>query len=422
MVNFKSITVFATILFGCTLAAPAGQAEAIPGKYIITLKPEIKSAKLQSHVEWVSRVHRKSHTKRDIDTGIERTYDSKSGFKGYSGAFDSTTLKEIKKSPDVAAIEPDIYVKISSFSKKRDEDHVEPEEPEDHLEKRSETSQKTATWGLGTISHRAKGSTNYLYDTDAGIDSYAYVVDSGVRATHREFEKRAKQFWTAYGKDHTDRDGHGTHVAATIAGKTCGVAKKAQILAVKVFHDGGADLSIILSGINAAVNDIINKGRQEFAVINLSLGIDQVSTALNKAVENAVKAGCVVVVAAGNEYMDAGKTSPASAPNAITVGAVDSDWQIADFSNYGKTVDILAPGVGIRSASIKSDTAYVEEDGTSMATPHVSGLVLYAQSIDGIVGVKQTVAYLRARATRNKVTGNRRLAPNLLANNNNSRQ
>ncbi|KAI8681341.1 hypothetical protein NCS55_00385000 [Fusarium keratoplasticum] len=449
MVNFKNFAIVATTLLSCVVAAPApapsssssssstSPSDIIPGSYIITLKPEIKVAKVKAHIKWVKDVHKRSLSKRDGDNGIEKTYDNEAGFHAYSGTFDASTIKEIKKSPDVIAVEPDRLVKLtwnpqvgepSENNQFGERDHHEDHEGEDettedtHLSKRSETNQKSTPWGLGTISHRSKGYKNYLYDSDAGIESYAYLVDSGVRATHKDFGGRVKQVWTAFKKDHTDRLGHGTHVAGTIAGKTYGVAKKAQVLAVKVFQGESAELSVILSGINWAVNDVVSKGRQEFAVINLSLGIDAPSAALNKVVENAVKAGVITVVASGNAGMDTAQTSPGSVANAITVGAIDSNWKVASFSNYGSFVDILAPGVGVVSCSWKSDTGTATEDGTSMAAPHVAGLVLYAQSIEGIFGVTETSNWLKKVATSGKITGNLRGTKNLIANNNNYAQ
>merc|ERR1712000_599228 len=413
MVNFKNFAIVATTLLGCVTAAPAssssstGPSDIIPGSYIITLKPEIKEAKVKAHIKWVKDVHKRSLTKRDSDNGIEKTYDNEAGFHAYSGTFDASTIKQIKKSPDVIAVEPDRLVKLtwnpqvgepSENNQFGERDHVEGHEGEDeptedvHLSKRAETNQQSATWGLGTISHRA---------------------------THKDFGGRVKQVWTAFKKDHTDRLGHGTHVAGTIAGKTYGVAKKAQVLAVKVFQGESAELSVILAGINWAVNDVVSKGLQEFAVINLSLGIDAPSAALNKVVENAVKAGVITTVASGNAGMDTAKTSPGSVDGAITVGAIDSNWKVASFSNWGSFVDILAPGVGVTSCSWKSDTGTAVEDGTSMAAPHVAGLVLYAQSIEGIFGVDETSNWLKKVATSGKITGNLRGTKNLIANNNN---
>jgi subtilisin family serine protease len=250
---------------------------------------------------------------------------------------------------------------------------------------------------------------------------YAYVIDGGVRVTHNEFGGRAKAAWTNWKGNNKDDDGHGTHVAGTIAGKTYGVAKKANILALKVFNGDESDTSIVLDAFNWAVNDIIKKDRTWRAVINMSLGGEK-STAFNKAVDTASKKGVVTVVASGNDAIDAAKESPGSASTAITVGAIDSNWAVADFSNWGKTVDILAPGVGITSAGHKSNTYTFTEDGTSMAAPHVAGLVLYAMSVEEVEGVADITAWLKELATPKKISGNLRGAPNLIANNGNGVQ
>ncbi|UZP37348.1 hypothetical protein NXS19_005164 [Fusarium pseudograminearum] len=177
-----------------------------------------------------------------------------------------------------------------------------------------------------------------------------------------------------------------------------------------------------MTGIEWAVNDIIKKKRQEFSVINLSLGVNGVSGALNDIIKNAAKAGVIIVVAAGNQGKSASLTSPSSAPQAITVGAIDNNWKIPSWSNYGSSVDVLAPGVDIVSASWLSDNGTYVEDGTSMACPHVAGLVLYAQSVYGIVGVKSTTNFIKKYATNNKIVGSRRGSPNRIANNNNFAQ
>ncbi|KAF5983182.1 alkaline protease (oryzin) [Fusarium bulbicola] len=441
MVQLKSFAVIATTLLVCCLTAPttpSGVDSTIPGSYIITLKSEIKAPAVEAHMKWVDGVHERSLEKRDGDNGVEKTFETEAGFHGYSGTFDDETVKQIKKSPEVVRVEPDRRVKLTWGAVKRQEQPVEPAPPaettsqegegtedegeDDQLEKRSEINQKSSTWGLGTISHRNKGFQNYLYNKQSGSDSFAYLVDSGVRTTHQEFQGRAKNGWTAFRKDYVDRLGHGTHVAGTIAGKTFGVAKKAKIISVKVFQGDSADLSVILNGIEWAVNDIIKKKRQEFSVINLSLGIDGVSGALNDIIKNAAKSGVIFVVAAGNQETNANTKSPASAPQAITVGAIDKNWKIPSWSNYGSAVDMMAPGVDVVSASWLSDNGTYIESGTSMATPHVSGLVLYAQSVYGITGVDTTAKYIKKYATSNKVVGSRRGSPNLIANNNNFAQ
>lgn len=106
MVNFKNFAIVATTLLGCVTAAPAssstGPSDIIPGSYIITLKPEIKEAKVKAHIKWVKDVHKRNLTKRDTDNGIEKTYDNEAGFHAYSGTFDASTIKQIKKSPEVS--------------------------------------------------------------------------------------------------------------------------------------------------------------------------------------------------------------------------------------------------------------------------------------------------------------------------------
>ncbi|KAF4335065.1 alkaline protease (oryzin) [Fusarium beomiforme] len=444
MVHIKNFAVLATTLLSCSLAAPttsSGVDSTIPGSYIITLKSEIKAPSVKTHLKWVGDIHKRSLEKRDGDNGVEKTFETEAGFHGYSGTFDDVTVEQIKKRPEVARVEPDRRVKLTWNVSKRQEQPAEPEQPadgsqdgedtenedgDDHLEnkleKRSEIDQKSSTWGLGTISHRSKGYQNYLYHKQSGTDSFAYVVDSGIRITHQEFQGRALYGWTAFRKDNVDRLGHGTHVAGTIAGKTFGVAKKAKVISVKVFQGDSSDLSVILNGLEWAVNDIIKKKRQEFSVINLSLAIDGVSGALNDMIKNAAKSGIICVVAAGNQGKDAKSVSPASAPQAITVGAIDKNWSIPNWSNYGSAVDLLAPGVDVISASYLTDNGTYIESGTSMATPHVAGLVLYAQSVYGITGVDNTTNYIKKYSTAKKVVGSRRGSPNRIANNNNSAQ
>lgn len=287
--------------------------------------------------------------------------------------------------------------------------------------KRDITTQDPATWGLGTISHRESGSEAYVYDDAAGDSTFGYVVDTGVLLTHEEFEGRAELGYTAFEGDEEDTVGHGTHVSGTIAGKTYGISKKAGIVAVKVFQGSSSSTSIIIEGYEWAVDDIVSKDRQNAAAINLSLG-GPASEAFNNAVEAATEQGVITVVAAGNDGADASDYSPASAPSAITVGAVDSDWAIAEFSNYGSVLDIFAPGVDVLSSFIGGDDATDTLSGTSMATPHVVGLVLYALSVDGVKGVDEVVSHLKEAATSDVITGDLKESPNVLGNNGNSEQ
>lgn len=160
-------------------------------------------------------------------------------------------------------------------------------------------NQKRAPYGLGSVSHRTYDIWEYIYDSTAGHDTYAYVLDTGIRITHDEFNGRAHNVYTAFPGQWNDTHGHGTHVSGTIIGSEFGVAKNATALSVKVFEGEDSPTSTILGGYNWAVNDIIANNRQNSSVINMSLEGEE-SQAYNDALEKAYKAGILSVVAAGN--------------------------------------------------------------------------------------------------------------------------
>lgn len=176
-----------------------------------------------------------------------------------------------------------------------------------------------------------------------------------------------------------------------------------------------------MDGFQWAVNDILSSNRAAASVISMSLG-GPLSDAFNLAVRTASEAGVLSVAAAGNEGVDASFRSPASAPEAITVGAVDVANAKAEWSNFGAALDIFAPGVDILSAYAASDTATRIASGTSMATPHVSGLVLYLKSVYGLDAVRSAAdvtSRIKALATRDVLSGIGEGSPNLLAYNGN---
>lgn len=185
----------------------------------------------------------------------------------------------------------------------------------------------------------------------------------------------------------------GTHVAGIAASSAHGVAKSANIIAVKVMNDDGTGLgSDIISGINFVVQAVANSNRP--SVINMSI-TTPASQAIDEAVANAVSFGIHVAVAAGNEDADASQDSPARSSSVITVGATDINDDKAGFSNMGPSVDIWAPGVGIISLGNSDDNALKTLSGTSMASPFVTGLVAYFLGLDGTMSpstMKQTLA------------------------------
>ncbi|KAJ4360362.1 proteinase B [Didymosphaeria variabile] len=407
MLNISRLAFLFGAVLPTALAAPVTkQSDVIEGKYIITLKPE---AEVQIQVNWVNDVHKRSFAKRDT-AGVEHTYDIKT-FKGYAGEFDENTLAEIKANPNVAAIEPDHLVHL-------------PFKVEQVFDKRALTTQTGATWGLGAISHNTGSSTSYIYDSTAGQNTYAYVIDSGIITSHTQFGGRASLGYNAVsGVQHTDTLGHGTHVAGTIGGSTYGVAKKTNLISVKVFDGRTGSQSTILAGFDWAVNDIVSKGRTSKSVINMSLG-GQASTAWTSAISASYQQGVLSVVAAGNGDEDGNPLpvsgqSPANAPNAITVSAADSSFRVASFANYGAGVDVFAPGVSVLSSYIGGNSATASLSGTSMATPHTVGLALYLIALEGLSTPAAVTNRIKALAVTGKVTGSLNGSPNVFIYNGN---
>lgn len=233
------------------------------------------------------------------------------------------------------------------------------------------TQDNPPSWGLDRIDQAGTaGDGAYTYPDAAGEGVTAYVIDTGVRVTHTDFEGRATSGFDAVDNDDdaNDGNGHGTHVAGTIAGAAHGVAKKAKIVAVRVLDDAGSGTTEqVVAGI-----DWVTENHQGPSVANMSLG-GGADPALDAAVQKAIASGVTFAVAAGNESSDAGEGSPSRVPEAITVASSTEADEQSSFSNYGSVVDIYAPGSEITSAWNDSDDGTNTISGTSMATPHVVG-------------------------------------------------
>lgn len=212
------------------------------------------------------------------------------------------------------------------------------------------------------------------------------------------------------------------HVAGTIGGNTYGVAKKTNLIAVKVFAVDSGAASQVLAGFDWAANDIVSKGRQNTAVINLSLG-GRASQAWDAAITAAWNKGILAVAASGNENSNASNSSPARSPEVICVGNLrddDARYPGQFGSNYGPAVDIFAAGTNILSTYYQSDSATATLTGTSMAAPHVAGLVSYLRGLEGPSTAAAVKDRVLALATPGRVTGLQGEA-NLIAYNGNGR-
>ncbi len=264
---------------------------------------------------------------------------------------------------------------------------------------RSTVISENNVWGIDRIDQRTLPLDQTFAASTDGTGVYVYVVDTGVRTTHTQFSGRVLSGFVAPGLGTVeDCEGHGTHVSGTVLGSTVGVAPAASLVPVKVLDcDGSGYVSDVIDGLEWIIEDVQTNNRSP-AVVNLSLG-GSVFADLDNAVNNLISANISVAVAAGNETEDACNVSPARTPLAITVAASTISDAEAGFSNYGSCVDLFAPGQDILSAWLTGDTAGAWLDGTSMATPHVAGVIALYLETNPTATPAQVWNWMRVNAT-----------------------
>lgn len=278
---------------------------------------------------------------------------------------------------------------------------------------RESAVQTSAPWGLDRIDQRS-WRLNGGFDVAAdGTGVTAYVIDSGVRGDHVEFGGRVQPGVSFVGgTGTTDCRGHGTHVAGTIGSTTYGVAKNVTIVPVRTGAcDGVHSTFNLINGLTWVVN---HHQPGQPAVLNMSI-TGPLNFTLESYVTDVIEDGVTVVVAAGNQGMDACAYSPAGAPDVVSVGS--SDWLdiVSGFSNQGGCVDVFAPGEDVISTYNTSTAATAVLDGTSMASPHVAGIVALMLQREPALTPAQVLQRLRDTATPNSLIGVAPGTPNLMA-------
>ncbi|KAI5805165.1 peptidase S8/S53 domain-containing protein [Geopyxis carbonaria] len=304
-----------------------------------------------------------------LDASTLKHVYNNSAFKGFAGELSSHCVNKLQSRTGLRTFEPEFEVRVAD-------------------------RQINAPWGLQRVSQTGpilngtdEADANvfsYKYNdtlSDLGKDVDIYIIDTGINTDHVDFDGRAT-FGFAVDGNKVDTAGHGTHCAGTAAGTTFGMAKGANIIAVKVLDESGTT-SDILRGLDYVVaRHDERKNSPNFAgsVASMSLGSAESSTAINEAVMAASANGIHFSVAAGNEDQDACNSSPAAAggsSNVITVGATTIAETRASFSNFGACTTVYAPGEDIPSTWIGGDNTVKALSGTSMACPHVTGLIAY---------------------------------------------
>ncbi len=353
----------------------AGSPDAIAGSYIVVLNESDRTTS-RSGILSVAKDAASS-----LDFTVKRTFGTLNGF---AATMTEAKAKRLASDPRVAFVQQNQRITVS---------------------------QDDATWGLDRVDQRDLPLDQTYNPPNEAEGVNVYVIDTGIYAEHSDFGGRASVGTDTVGDGQNGEDcqGHGSHVAGTIAGTTWGLAKKATVFGVRVLDcQGSGTTESVVAGI-----EWVTANAKKPAVANMSLG-GGADDALDAAVKKSVESGVTYAVAAGNENADACGASPAREPSALTAGATDDQDGRANFSNFGKCVDVFAPGVDIESVKIGSPDGSTTMSGTSMASPHVAGAAALYLGEKPDATPEDVATALTTNATPDKVQNPGEGSPNKL--------
>jgi subtilisin family serine protease len=344
--------------------------DGIPNDYIVVYKDGVVTGPLS----------RASATVASLVGTPKYSYDAV--LKGFAATLTPAALAALRANPDVAYIEQDQVMEAS-------------------------ITQTGATWGLDRIDQRNRPLNGTYVYTSTGSGVTAYIIDTGIQTGHSQFSGRAAVAFDALGGNGQDCNGHGTHVSGTVGSATYGVAKGVALRAVRVLDCNGSGTTAgVISGMNWVASHHVAK-----SVANMSLG-GGASSAMNTAANNLANSGVFLAVAAGNSNANACNSSPSGAANVTSVAASTSTDAKASFSNWGSCTHLYAPGQSITSTWLNGGTNTIS--GTSMASPHVTGVAALYKATFGDASFSTIRTWLTTNATSGVITGNHTGTPNRL--------